>query len=215
MRVWLFFQVCHLDHPSCQPRVRGSLECTAKKGNDDYKVQLWIPTILTGTRVSSNFLLEVFQGKEIGQNGVAFPRRGEFTKRSKQIWVSEGQTLFDCVVCPPDLSEVQVIYFLKNAPDQRELFDQVLSQGQTISSDWSLQGYIASTPLPHLEHYFRTPCRLAEATVATLSQFESSFCSVPLPLCYSINCLQISPSPRVLHLWIQLDIILSFILYML
>lgn len=148
MRVWLFFQVCHLDHPSCQPRVRGSLECTAKKGNDDYKVQLWIPTILTGTRVSSNFLLEVFQGKEIGQNGVAFPRRGEFTKRSKQIWVSEGQTLFDCVVCPPDLSEVQVIYFLKNAPDQRELFDQVLSQGQTISSDWSLQGYIASTPLP-------------------------------------------------------------------
>lgn len=86
---------------------------------------------------------------------------------------------------------------------------------KTISSDWSLQGYIASTPLPRLEHYFRTPCRLAEATVATLSQFESSFCSVPLPLCYSINCLQISPSPRVLHLWIQLDIILSFILYML
>lgn len=95
-------------------------------------------------------------------------------------------------------------------------------QGQTTSSDWSVQGYKDSTPLPP----FATP--LQNSLQAGGSYYCNSITvwvlllSSPTSLCYSINCLQpnsqISLSPRVPHLWqlrIQLDIILSFILYML
>lgn len=103
-------------------------------------------------------------------------------------------TVLDSVVHLPDLPENEAIYFFNCDPLQELALAKgsyltkfmTLAQDRLYSVTNHCKGTKVQSPLPpyetSLKEYpsFRVPCELAEAIVATMSQFDSCLCPVLL-----------------------------------
>lgn len=167
--------------------MRGNLECIVKEGDDKYQGQLWDQLSWLGLEFLLTFSWRLHR-KRNQSEWSSSSQMGWLIIWSKLILVAEGLGYIGSVVCPPYFAEDQAINFLNCNPLQELPLakERCLTQGGTTYNGWSLQGCKSSIPLPPLEtslkeySSFRAPFELAEAIAATVSQFDSSFCPVPL-----------------------------------